>query len=136
MLNVSLGALGMQKNGNKGLQCHNVPSDPGGPKESQESLLFHEVLQCHSGPLVPCSPTVHNWPLGSMRPGTIRMAPLCHGAQALALCIPETHPGLLSIRKAFPLFVLTCLQCLHCSALTGAWRHLFSCDPQWDPLKL
>ena len=58
------------------------------------------------------------------------------GAQALALCIPETHPALLSIRDTFPLLVPPCHHCLQCSALTGTWGHFLSPVPQWDPLKL
>ena len=58
------------------------------------------------------------------------------GAQALALCIPGTHLGLLSIRDTFPLFVPTCHQCHQCSTPTGTWGHFVTSVPHWDPLKL
>lgn len=58
------------------------------------------------------------------------------GAQALALCITETHPALLGTTDTLALFVPSCHHCLQCSGLRGTWGHFLSRVPQWDPLKL
>ena len=106
------------------LQCHNGPIIPQGPALSQCSAWFHKALQCHSGlcgstrtqsvtmySLLPCSPTVSQWPLGSMVPCRTQ----CHSGP-----LSSTRPCSVTMAPCFP----RALQCHNHHRITQAGKDL------------